>query len=387
MAQVALLMPLFLAYTLPLTACSVAALREVRYPPLPAQIAAAAIELFVSPSGSDTADGRTPATALQHLQAARDRLRQLRASASRGCAGAAAACNADAFAVAARVWLLPGTYTPAQTLNLTALDSNVAWAGLLPPPPPPSAADGRSTPLLPIDELPVISGGGAQLQWAPTRVPGASRRCRLLTARSCNGPVGAGVVGMVYPQLYVNGERAPVARAPAGALANPRAYYEWAALPGNASTTAFLYNRSDVNPSAWAPANDSDALGDVTALVFDSPWGANPRRIALINASTDTIHLNAPLVAPLTHSLFLGVKRWVAFNVQAGTLAPNTYRYRSDTATFTYNYCGTGEMPHFSVAPTRLATVVRLSDGAANITFTGIRFSHTAVSSDPPTFS
>eukprot|EP00040_Diaphanoeca_grandis_P042371 m.264827 g.264827 ORF g.264827 m.264827 type:complete len:883 (-) comp58457_c0_seq1:215-2863(-) len=356
------------------------------------------LTLYVSPQGNDTTDGSSPTSALQHLEAARDRLRQLRGS--------------HGSVTQAVVHVLGGTFELPHTLNLTAVDSNTTWSGVINS----SAAANMS-----IDDLPVVSGG-SKLEWSPiSSVPitthhtdrGKKTTCQLLTVQLLGQAAAQAYhTGLNYPQLYVDGQRARVARAPADALDNSSSFYEWHSAMGNASASAFSYDATAFDPGMLAPTNDSTALSDVSAFIFDAPWSAVPRRVAAINATSETIQLlSPPLKSPLITTSYVGVKRWVALNVQAGDLAPNTFRYRSSTQTLSYNYCrdtlDTNDTidtmdhndvrpesdPRVSLMPTsavvsRLTTLVRVNSGAENIRFESLRFSHASVGvEDPPTFS
>jgi hypothetical protein len=73
-----------------------------------------ALVFYVSPTGSDYADGRSPATAFATLERARDELRRLRATSGRP--------------IPAAVELLPGTHLRTSSFDLTAPDSGTVAA-------------------------------------------------------------------------------------------------------------------------------------------------------------------------------------------------------------------------------------------------------------------
>ena len=199
------------------------------------------IELYVSPTGNDTAIGSRDAP-LQHLFAARDRVRLLR----RGALAPRAA----------RIWLMGGTFTVTNTLVLTAADSNVSWHGLN------SGSD-----------RPIISGG-KPLIWENDGLP-TKTGCRMLRARNVAPNVGNESARMVYPQLYINGQRVAISRQPPQGLLDPQAFFTWEpASP--ASKDSFHVNRNSLSPGDWA---QNGTLGDVTALLFTAPWTGEPHRI------------------------------------------------------------------------------------------------------------
>lgn len=94
------------------------------------------LEIFVSPEGNDTADG-TRERPLRTLPAARDVLRQRRTGAN------------------ATVWLAPGRFALNETMELTALDSNTTWRGVLP-------------------AAPAVVSGGVALAWEVVRAAAAA---------------------------------------------------------------------------------------------------------------------------------------------------------------------------------------------------------------------
>jgi hypothetical protein len=402
-----------------------------------------AVEVFVSSGGDDGNNGQSLQSPLRQLETAQRMVRTLRADLPLG--------------TPAKVWVI-GYFELRETLNLTALDSNTSWVGL------PAANQSG------ISALPVLSGG-SHLKWRSQKKPSglntvvttasaanassqSRSSCQLLSATLSDDQHSAALAahGTVFPQLLVDGHRAPVSRDPLAALQDPSSYYEWTTAraqqasntpppASGGSRSAFAYDSAAVTPLNWAPADDAGALKDVTAVVFDAPWSAVPQRIQSVNPTTSTVQLVANVSgAPLTSSSFVGTKRWVALNVQAGPLAPGMFRYRTTTQELQYSYCGgansevaeeedvtpavveAGENsqqatqnaaarataaavaaaatpaapvpaparatvgPSSAVVP-RLQTLVTIGDGATGISFESIRFSHTATGANPPSYS
>lgn len=319
------------------------------------------VEVFASPRGDDSADGRSAKTPVRHLATARDLLRRLRAG--------------QPAAFPGRVWLLPGVYTPAETINLTAADSNAVWSGL-----PNSSSLGA----LAAQELPVISGGGPPLRWTAIGPHNSLSTCTLLTSEAA---MGGRDEDFAFPQLFSDGNRVPIATAPAAALTDPTAFYRWQEATTGASATTFRFNTSIINSTAWLPAGNASTTEDLTALIFDSPWGANPRRMRSFSGTAGTVELERSLQAALSDNMFLGVKRWAVLNVQGGALGPNRYRYSSGSGKITFNFCSNSSSePEYAVVP-RLVTIMRVSAGATNISFEGVRFAHSAIPKNIPEFS
>ena len=85
---------------------------------------------YVSPNGSDSANGKTPTTAFGTLERARNAIRRTRAHAStpqKTSPHTSQNAPPNASAAAAEVRLLPGTYWRNATLVLEAQDGNVHW--------------------------------------------------------------------------------------------------------------------------------------------------------------------------------------------------------------------------------------------------------------------
>ena len=232
---------------------------------------------------------------------------------------------------------------------MTAVDSNTKWVGV----PAPGVSG--------VSALPAISGG-SELQWTAP----ASNGLLTATLTAEQAAAASGAVGSVYPQLFVDGVRAPIARVPA----DPTDFLVWGTAPGNksGSTTAFGYSAAEVDPASWAPPDDPSAMNDVSALVFDAPWAGTPRVITAVDAAATIVHLGLPArPAPLTNTSFLGVKRWAGLNVQTGPLSQGTYRYRTSTRTLTF-----------------ASGAIRVTDGATAVSFQGLRFAYTATGRVPP---
>eukprot|EP00035_Acanthoeca_spectabilis_P030685 m.10422 g.10422 ORF g.10422 m.10422 type:complete len:779 (+) comp4318_c0_seq1:371-2707(+) len=314
-------------------------------------VGAPGVVVYLGTNGSDSNTGESPATALLTPLAARDRVRALRG---------------NTIAIVAEVRVLPGTYELSTTLNLTEPDSNTAWIGL------------PADPTVTVSTMPTFSGG-SEIQWAeplaPRKDTDPPMEPETLTAvLTLEQDQAARTAGSVFPQLIVDQTRAPIARVPA----QPGTYLSWHTAPGNktGSTLAFGYDPTEVNPTGWASVGE---IGEVTALVYDAPWSAQPRTISSINPTTPTVALNPPeMHGPLNVGSFVGTKRWVGLNLQTGPLVPGTYRYRSANRTLTYF----GNRPASAVVP-RLGTVVRMTNSAGAITFTGLRFAHTASGINP----
>jgi hypothetical protein len=306
------------------------------------------IDVFVSPSGDDSANGSQTAP-LQHLVAARDKVRQLRSQRT--------------FAGTARIYLMSGTFALQTTLNLTEADSNTSWQGV---------SD---------DNTPFVSGG-KQLKWEVMATE--SNGCRLLRAGRI-APNSADV-GMVYPELYVYGARAQISRQPPDGLSNAQAYFEYQpAKP--VSSTAFRFNSTAVSPSEWGK---NGSISDISALIFTAPWTAEPHRIGRIDAGTETVWLTQPLAHNATLGTadnIQGVRRWIALNTP-GQLRPGAYRYSSAAQEITYNDCSNAsQLPQATVPARLLTTLVRLSADIRGVSFTGVGFGHTATGSVPSSYS
>jgi hypothetical protein len=309
-------------------------------------------EVFVSLTGDDAANGTRDAP-LQHLLAARDRVRQLRQGSA----------PYTGQIVPARIWLMSGTFTLDVTLNLTAADSNVSWHGL---------SDTKS---------PVISGGKT-LEWA---VEAAANRhgCRMLRARGVVPNIGRASVGMIYPQLYIHGKRAQISRQPAKGLTDPQAYFEW--RPTTPSTaSAFRFNSTAVSPDEWA---ENGTLSDITALLFTAPWTGEPHRIKSVDKGSETIQLLAPAASLEGRSKIQGVKRWIGLNTP-GPLEPGSYSYSSATQELAYSDCSNAtQLPSATVSVSGMTTLVRLTEHAVGVSFVGVSFAHTSTGALPSNFS
>ena len=367
------------------------------------------IIVYMATDGNDANNGSSPQSALATPTGARNRVRALRDALTHGTA------------VPAEVRVLAGRYELEDTLNLTAIDSNVRWTGL-------SGNDDidgdvsidadadnttsrngtiagttasistntrshasgpsgtvkrtatspeHSSSRTRVSNLPVFSGGSV-LKWNEVASATASSQVQILTATLSDAQHAAAMAahGTTFPQLMVDGVRATVARAPL----DLDEYYTWSAAPGNStgSVWSFGFNTSEVNPSVWAGPNGS-RLDDVTALVYDAPWSCTPRRIGSVDMAKGAVTVLPPAYhAPLTDASYLGVKRWAAHNVQTGELKPGGYRYQTSTKTLTYRGSATSQ----AVAP-RLDTIVRVTDGATNIVFDGLCFSDSAGGQNP----
>ena len=217
------------------------------------------VEVYVSASGSDTNDGRSPVAPLRHLLAAQLLVRKLRAG----------------MAHPATVWLMAagGPFELPTPLNLTALDANTSWVGV----PDPNRTG--------VPALAVLSGA-SPVAWTSSTRANAPSGCQIITAKLSADQQAAAKMGRgtAYPQLLVNGLRASVARAPSGALQNQQSYFTWSGLGGGGSASAFAFDGKAATPLQWsAPAADPAALNDITAMVFDAPWSAMPGLIQSID--------------------------------------------------------------------------------------------------------
>ena len=337
--------------------------------------ATAPVTVFVSPTGSDLSNGTDPARPLRTLVAARDGLRKLRHNSTSDTA---------------RVVLLAGRYELTTTLELTSLDSNTAWIG--------------NTTSDPGSNEEVLISGGVVVQWNDNKINNAHYKhdtravaarerdtdCQLLVASNIDPPVSENAATIGFPQLYVGTNRAPVSRMPENALLEHDAYFQWHAA-SEPSNQAFGYNASEVDPSVWGHGNQAD-LEDITIRVFVAPWTAEPVRVETVNTSNAEVTLKTPAQTVLDESAFLGVKRWVALNTPIATVvsaAPGAYRYNSTSRTVTYNYCTQStdnDLPEAFVPVPGLATLIRLTSGAKEVSFQGVKFAHTATGAVPSNF-
>eukprot|EP00039_Didymoeca_costata_P025599 m.13918 g.13918 ORF g.13918 m.13918 type:complete len:779 (+) comp4953_c0_seq2:339-2675(+) len=322
------------------------------------------VNVYVSAqSGADNAPGSFQYP-LQTLFAAREKARELRGNST---------------ALTATIWLFPGVYGVNSTLNLTEVDSNTIWR-----------------PVNNTAPLPLISGG-VPLQWteSASKTPYKGPTCTILTARDVLAPrtSSPGIKGMQYPQLYIDGTRASIARSPNNGLSDPSSFFEWLPVRGaTANNITFAYNSSQVNPTAWVNATSGDILQDVTLLIGIAPWTLAPRRLQAIDTQHGTITLTDGVHTRFTSQAFLGVKRLIALNTQDGSLSPGSYRYNSASRTITYNYCtnNTAEissLPKAYVPTPGLETIVRFTGEVSNVTFLSVKFAHSAVGNNPSSYS
>lgn len=308
-------------------------------------------EIWVSPKGSDTSGTGSQLSPLKSPLAARDLVRSRRA---------------QQYIESATIFLAGGVYKLTSTLNLTALDSNTTWQPW------------PGTPHSPRD-LPTFSGG-VSLDWRPTT--STQGRCRLFNARF---PPNIGKAGRayIYPQLFVNGERAEITRLPVSG------FYYWSPVhpPWNASRS-FAVNLSTVDPSQWADltGNKSDDMSDVSLVVSPAPWSFVARRWKTVSPAGVISATTAFDVALDGHKL-PGAKRFYVVNVQRGPIAPGAYRYSSrDGGVITLNYCGS-DAPSAVLPDSDIVTLLRITDDARNITFDSVKFSHTPSGHNPSSYS
>jgi len=175
---------------------------------LPAALAAAPAELFVSPDGQDTNPG-TAAAPLQTLAAARDK--------ARGMAGDGVVVNVAA-----------GVYSLTEPLAFSDQDRNVTFRG-----------DRANKPQ--------ILGGRVLQGFEPYR----DGIMKLDLAK-------AGLKGVGFGQLFFNGQRMTLARTP---NADPADIHGgvWAHVvepSPRPSARAFVYDKREVDPSRWANPAD-----------------------------------------------------------------------------------------------------------------------------------
>eukprot|EP00658_Telonema_sp_P-2_P013578 TRINITY_DN15144_c0_g1_i12.p1 TRINITY_DN15144_c0_g1~~TRINITY_DN15144_c0_g1_i12.p1 ORF type:complete len:764 (+),score=122.43 TRINITY_DN15144_c0_g1_i12:203-2494(+) len=304
------------------------------------------LELFVSPAGNDrgTGDRSQP---LRTLLGARDRLRALRGGVQ----------PPDA----ATVWLLPGTFVLDNTLNLSALDSYVSWRSL---------------------SEPALISGGQGVEWSSSTL--MQTGCRRFVASNVPPNAGRSAVGSVFPELYVDGVRARITRAPTGALLDRSAFYEWqsAEKPSNRS---FGYGRSSVHPESWV--GNGTILSDISVVTFSAPWSAEPRRLEAVDSQRKELTMMSGLSSTLKNTSFVGVRRWAALNIQSGEMSNGEYLYASQARELVYVSCNGTSSPSGVIPTQNLTTLVRLTDGCTGVSFSSLILAHSAAGANPSSFS
>lgn len=319
---------------------------------LPAQ----ALELFVSPAGSDQADGRNVGTAFQSIARARDEIRQLKLGGALTAGGVT-------------VQILGGKYSLDRSVEFTAADSGTKDAPVV---------------FRAYQNQPVQIMGGRVLKLAEF-APVSDKKILARLDPSARGKVVSAPIAKLglkhagpFPavfsdsggifELFWNGKRLPLSRWPNSTDPKDWAMMKKAVVNGDAKTGGTFEYR-DERPARWLENRSIWLKGQ-----WRVPWEDPAIRVAEIDPSNHTIRFAAGIAAGIgnkyTRPFGNGKEPWCALNLIEEIDRPGEWAIDFDSQTlFLWPPSADGEL-----MVSQLEDPLFALNGAAHLQFIGLTF-------------